>query len=89
MSNSLQVMPRPRKKGAGKPKRPPSRERITYTAIPKEYGDLLRGLTAEGEEYEGRSVAFLTKLAVRAFLQARGKVDARGRPLPPGGGDTS
>ena len=45
--------------------------------------DLLDGLTADGEKYEGRSVAFLTKMAVRAFLQNEGKVDDKGRPLPP------
>lgn len=62
----------------------PSRQKVTYPAIPKEYAELLRSLTADGEKYEGRSVSFLAKLAVRAFLQAEGKLDAKGRPVPPG-----
>ena len=56
---------------------------MTYTAIPREYGDLLKGLTADGEKHQGRSVSFLTKLAVQAFLKAEGKLDDKGRPVPP------
>ncbi len=76
-------MPRPPKTGdADQPPRYPSRDKVTYTAIPREYGDLLKGLTADGEAYEGRSVAFLTKIAVREFLHRLGKVDEKGRPPP-------
>jgi hypothetical protein len=79
-------MPRtPKKGGADRPARYPSRDKVTYTAIPKEYGDILRSLTADSEEYEGRSVAFLTKLAVREFLQRKGRLDDKGRPIPPKG----
>ncbi|QDU24198.1 hypothetical protein [Urbifossiella limnaea] len=76
-------MPRPPKKGnAEQPARYPSRDKVTYTAIPKEYGDILKAMTADSEEYEGRSVAFLTKLAVREFLQRKGRLDDKGRPIP-------
>jgi len=83
------LMPRPPKKkgdGAAKAPRYPSRDRVKYTGIPREYWDLLDGMTGDGEEYEGRSVAFLAKIAVRAFLQSKGKLDGKGRPLPPAGG---
>jgi hypothetical protein len=55
---------------------------VTYTAIPRESGALLNGLTADGESCEGRPVAILTKIAVREFLQRLGKVDDKGRPPP-------
>ena len=84
MTNTLEAMPKPPKKGKGeKAGKYPSREKVTYTAIPREYGDLLKGLTADGEKHQGRSVSFLTKLAVQAFLKAEGKLDDKGRPVPP------
>ena len=77
-------MPKPPKKGKdGKPSRFPSRDKVTYTAIPKLYGDMLKELTADGEKHQGRSVSFLTKLAVQAFLIAEGRLDDKGRLLPP------
>lgn len=82
MTNTLLDMPKPPKKGT-KGKTFPSREKVKYAGIPAEYWSLLDGLTADGEKYEGRSVAFLSKLAVRAFLQAEGKLDEKGRPIPP------
>lgn len=83
MRDTLLDMPRKKgpKSGDDAKGLPPSRGKLTYTAIPKEYGDILKGLTEEGEEYEGRSVMFLTKLAVRAFLQGKGKLDAKGKPI--------
>ena len=68
----------PKKPGPGK-KTYPSRQKVSYTAVPKEYVELLRELAAEGQKYESRSVAFLTRVALRAFLQAEGKLDDRGR----------
>jgi hypothetical protein len=65
-------------------KRPPSRDKVKYVQIPKEYWDLLNGLSQDGEKYEGRSVAFLAKLAVRAMLQTEGLVDDKGKPKPGG-----
>jgi hypothetical protein len=59
----------------------PSRAKVTYAAVPVEYAKLLRELAAPGEKHEGRSIAFLTRLAVRAFLAAEGKVDEKGRPV--------
>ena len=79
MSNTLVDMPR--KPTPKKPKAFPSRQKVSYTAVPKEYAQLLRELTAEGEKYEARSVAYLTRVALRAFLQAEGKLDDKGRPL--------
>lgn len=72
----------PKKSGVGrKTPKYPSREKIKYLGVPKEYWDMLDAMTADGEEFEGRSVSFLGKLAVRAFLQARGKLDDKGRPI--------
>ncbi len=87
MPDIVTTMPKP-KKGAGG-KRYPSRAKVTYTGIPAEYAALLRELAADGGKYEGRSVAFLTKLAVRALLRAEGKVDDKGRPLTGGGPNTT
>lgn len=82
--NTLVDMPKPPKKGKGeKAGKYPSRDKVTYTAIPRTYGDMLKEMTADGEKHQGRSVSFLTKLAVQAFLQAEGKLDDKGRPLPP------
>jgi hypothetical protein len=84
VTNTLDAMPKPPKKGKdAKPGKYPSREKVTYTAIPREYGELLKELTADGEKHQGRSVSFLTKLAVQAFLKAEGKLDEKGKPLPP------
>lgn len=66
----------------GKPRRKtfPSRKKVAYAAVPAEYAPLLGRLAAEGAKYEGRSRAFLTKLALRRFLQAEGLLDESGRP---------
>lgn len=74
-------MAKPRKKP---PSQPPARQKVSYVAVPVEYGAILDALCADGEKYEGRSRAFLAKLAVRAFLQAEGKVDAKGKPIEGG-----
>lgn len=68
-------MPKP-KKPKSEPVKPryPSRDKIKYAGIPSDYWDMLESLTAEGAKFEGRSVSFLTKLAVRAFLQSEGKL---------------
>ena len=83
MTGSLIGMPKkPTKpKGGAKPTRPPSRENTKYAGIPRDYWDLLEAMTADGEKFEGRSVAFLVKLGVRMLLQQEGKVDSKGKPV--------
>lgn len=75
-------MPTPKKNAKGRAgKKPfPSREKVKYVSVPRDYWDLVKSLTGDGEKYEGRSVAFLAKLALRAWLQAEGKVDEKGKP---------
>lgn len=84
MTDTVIDMPKKPKKpsGAGKKGPYPSRSKIKYAGLPVEYWDLLDSLTVEGGEYEGRSVAFLNKIAVRAFLQTKGLVDEKGKPKP-------
>lgn len=83
-ANVLHMAKEPKKTAK---KRPPSRDRVKYVQIPKEYWELLDGLTEDAEKYEGRSVSFLTKMAVRAFLRTEGLVDDKGKPIEgkPGG----
>lgn len=70
-------------KGGRKTPKYPSREKLKYVGIPKEYWAIADALTADGEKYEGRSVAFLVKVAVRAWLVAEGVVDEKGKPISP------
>lgn len=78
MNGTLSLMPKPKKPTSKEPTaktpRYPSRDKIKYAGIPSDYWDLLESLTVEGAKFEGRSVSFLTKLAVRAFLQSEGKL---------------
>jgi hypothetical protein len=74
-------MAKPRKK---KVKAYPSREKVAYVGVPRVYGALLDSLTADGEKYEGRSRAFLAKLALRRFLQSEGLLDDKGKPKQQG-----
>ncbi len=81
MTATLHDMPK-KTKGSASPKpKYPSREKLKYVGIPKEFWELVYGMTEDGEKYEGRSIAYLVKIAVRTFLQSEGKVDAKGRPV--------
>lgn len=82
MNDTVLDMPKPNKpkKPDGKKKPFPSRAKIKYAGLPVAYWDLLDSLTAQGEKYEARSVAFLATLAVRKFLQDEGLVDEKGKP---------
>lgn len=82
VDNVLGMAKVPKKpKGTRSGKKPfPSRLNVKYVQIPKEFWEMLDGLTADGAKYEDRSVAYLAKIAVRAFLQAEGKLDEKGRP---------
>lgn len=77
--NLLGMAKEPKKTGKKKPF--PSRLAVKYVQIPREYWDIFDGMTEDGEKYEGRSVAFLVKLACRAMLKTEGKVDDKGKPL--------
>lgn len=69
------------------PKKPfPSRLKVKYVQVPKEYWDAFDGMTQSGEKYEDRSVAYLVKMACRAMLQAEGRVDDKGKVIPKPGG---
>jgi hypothetical protein len=74
-------MPKSRKKKA---KPYPSRASVVYVGVPRVYGALLDSMTEDGGKYEGRSRAFLAKLALRRFLQAEGLLDDKGKPIKPG-----
>lgn len=76
------MMPKPGKKGPHD-----ARKAVTYAAVPAEYAPLLAALAAEGAKYEGRSRAYLAKLALKRFLQAEGLLDEKGKPVggKPGG----
>lgn len=74
------------KEQKGGKKKPPSREKLKYVGIPREYWEIFDALGADGEKYEGRSVAYLVKIAVRKMLQDEGKVDERGKPKQGEGG---
>lgn len=84
MSGNVLDMAKEPKKPSGKGragKKPfPSRLNVKYVQIPKDYWHILDGLTVDGAKYEGRSVAFLAKIAVRKFLQDEGLVDEKGKP---------
>lgn len=84
MPDNLLTMPKkPTKpKTTGKTPRYPSREKIKYAGLPKDYWDLLESLTGVAGKYERRSVSFLATLAVRKFLQDEGLVDDLGKPKP-------
>jgi hypothetical protein len=64
----------------GAKKSPPSRDKLKYVGIPREYWDIFAAMTQDGEKYEGRSIAFLVKVACRKMLQEEGKVDEKGKP---------
>ena len=87
VDNVLDMAKEPKKpKGSRAGKKPfPSRVNVKYVQIPKDYWELLDGLTREGAEFEDRSVAYLAKLAVRAFLHSKGKLDEKGKPKAEGG----
>lgn len=80
--NVLSMAKEPKKpKRSRQGKKPfPSRLNVKYVQIPKEYWQILDGLTADGAKYEDRSVAYLAKIAVRKFLQDEGKLDEKGKP---------
>lgn len=80
MTATVGVMAKDGKKPTSK-KRPPSRDKVKYVQIPKEYWDIFHALAQDGEKYEGRSVAYLVKLACRTALQGEGKLDAKGKPI--------
>jgi hypothetical protein len=74
-------------KDAKKPtnkKKPASRDKLKYVGIPKEFWLVFEELSQDGEKYEGRSIAFLVKMACRSMLQAEGRVDDKGKVLPKG-----
>ena len=88
MTDTVLLMAKSKKPGDGKAPRYPSRSKIKYAGLPREYWELLEGLTVDGAKFEGRSVAYLAKIAVRAFLRAEGLVDDKGKPVEgqkPGG----
>lgn len=80
-ANVLSMAKAPKKQAK---KRPPSRDKVKYVQIPRDYWEMLHKLTEDGEKYEGRSVAYLAKVAVRAMLRAEGKVDDKGRAIEGG-----
>ncbi len=79
--NVLDMAKDAKKKPVGK-KVPPSRAKLKYVGIPKEYWLIFEAMSRDGEKYEGRSIAFLVKMACRSMLQAEGKLDEKGKPLP-------
>jgi hypothetical protein len=58
-------------------KRFPSREKIKYVGIPTNFWEALESMSvAEGTDprFEGRSVAYMSTLAIREFLEKHGKL---------------
>ena len=67
-------------KKTAKKKPYPSRLKVKYVQIPKAYWEMLDGLTADGAKHEGRSVAYLARIAVKKLLQDEGLLDDKGKP---------
>jgi hypothetical protein len=90
MNSTLVDMPKKPQKTPTSPsgeakKQYPSRKKVKYVGIPTQYWELLKGMTEDGGDHEGRSMAYLVKIAIRRMLHGSGKVDDKGKPVQPPG----